>query len=200
MAWKIKGDLKGVKEAAQALEGLKRGLRNKVLRRAVTAAARVVLRSVKAAETRRRTGQLKKSLDIKVRTYSSGAVVGVIGPSRGFRIMLGKQPVDPIYYAHLVEAGVRPHALGKGSRLRDKYRAKLLSKAVYDRLTGQLLRRAQFRKTFVRAANQHGRMHPGFQGVRFMIRGWKASETAARDKATALIAGGIQQEAAKHAA
>lgn len=183
MAWKIKGELQGLKEAAKALEGLKRGVRNKVLRRAVTAAARILAKAAKAAVTMRRSGQLKRSMGSVVRTYAK-AVVGIVGPREDFKTTWNKQPVDPAKYAHLVEEGVRPHALGKGSSLKDKYS--------YDRKTR--------RRLLVNKANQHGRMHPGFEGRHFLKKAFDASQGAAAAKATELIADGIQQEAAKHAA
>lgn len=118
MPWKIKARLSGLEAAIGRLDRLKKAVRNRVLRRAVTAASRVVLRAIKGAETARRSGQLRRSLGMKVKTYASGKVVGVVGPRKGYAATWQGRPIDPVYYAHLVEAGTRPHRLGAGSLLK----------------------------------------------------------------------------------
>lgn len=109
------------------LEGLKKALRNRILKRAIGAGTKLILREAKARAPRE-TGLLRKSLGRKVKVYrNSGTVVGIVGPRAGFketvtrsrgRWLPGPVVSDPIRYAHLVELGTRPHALGKGSNLR----------------------------------------------------------------------------------
>lgn len=73
------------------------------LRRAakpVTTLARSNLTATGAIET----GQLKKSLGVKVKRYKDGVWAGV-GPRSGFKIMHDGKPRNPTQYAHLVELG-----------------------------------------------------------------------------------------------
>lgn len=194
MPLRLKAKLIGLKEAAAAMDGLKKSVQRKILRQAVTAGARPILKAVKAEQKLRRTGQLSKSLDKKVKSYPR-AVVAVIGPAKGFRIVVGKRPVDPVKYAHLVAGGVRPHAVGKGSSLRDRYKYTRASKAVWKK--GRLVQPAVYERTLVRKASQRGRVHPGFEGTDFMRKGWDASRADAEAKVTERLAAGIAAEAAR---
>jgi HK97 gp10 family phage protein len=73
-------------------------------RRGVAKAARLMVKSAKTKCTVR-TGQLKKSLGFRPRTYKTG-VFAVIGPRGGFETV-GKdgKKHDPKKIAHLVEMG-----------------------------------------------------------------------------------------------
>ncbi len=126
----IKGKLDGLAELTAKLSGARRTIRNKVLRKAVNAATQEGLNGVKgsyklsAGKAKRghkkyvRSGQLKRSLGRKTKTYDSGVVVGVIGPRKGYAIVWNGQKIDPVKYAHLVNADTRAHSLAKGARLR----------------------------------------------------------------------------------
>lgn len=84
-------------------------LQKKHGRRAIAKAAR---RLVKAAKEKcpKRSGQLKKSLGFKPRTYKTG-VFAIVGPRSGFRTEINGKPHDPKKIAHLVELGHGgPHA------------------------------------------------------------------------------------------
>ncbi len=122
----------GSKATIQAFELLKRGIRNRVTRKAVSTA--VVPQNKAAKRTDRfknRTGQLRKSLGTRVKTYrQNGASFAVVGSRKGFRKTMvrtsgklgefdagvGYRPikwsrtsitVDPRRYIHLVELGTK---------------------------------------------------------------------------------------------
>jgi len=96
--------LDGAKELEKKLNTLPVKLQKKHARKAIAKAAR---RTVKAAKKRvpKRTGQLKKSLGFRPRTYKTG-VFAIIGPRKGFRTVdEAGRPHDPAKIAHLVEMG-----------------------------------------------------------------------------------------------
>lgn len=108
----------GLDAVLRRLDDLPKKLRNKHLKKAITAAARTILQAAKA-RCPRDLGILRKSLGQKVKVYRhSGAVLAVVGARKGFRLPAirkkGKwapaavQPsgfADPTKYLHLVELG-----------------------------------------------------------------------------------------------
>src|SRR5437868_3784876 len=95
------------------LENLARGLRNRILRKAVTVASRSIRDAVRAnAQTVRRTGSLARSIGVKVKTYPN-TVVAVVGPRSAARYNKGTysrgknkglpRMVWPVLYLHLLE-------------------------------------------------------------------------------------------------
>lgn len=102
---KLVGDVK----LMHKFKTLPQTIQNKAARPALAKAAR---RIVKAAKARCpvETGQLRKSLGFKPRTYKSG-VYTIVGPRTGFRVVVNNVPHDPAKIAHLVEMGHGgPHA------------------------------------------------------------------------------------------
>lgn len=102
-------DLVGDKELIRKFTEMPVRLQKKHGRRAIAKAAR---RIVKAAKEKcpKRSGQLKKSLGFRPRTYKT-SVFAVVGPRSGFRTEIGGKPHDPKKIAHLVELGHGgPHA------------------------------------------------------------------------------------------
>ena len=101
-----------VRVADAAVQAVRRKL-DAVDRKAATAAVRAGIEEVTRAVLKdakalvpERTGQLRKSLGRRVRVYRrSRVVVGIVGPRRGFKVVVGGVPVDPARYAHLVEFG-----------------------------------------------------------------------------------------------
>ena len=79
-------------------------MQKKYGRRGVAKAARQLVKGAKARAPVR-TGQLKKSLGFRPRTYK-GTVLAIVGPRRGFATTdeTGKKH-DPARIAHLVEMG-----------------------------------------------------------------------------------------------
>lgn len=117
MAVGFKAKLEGVEKAIHSLDGLGRTLRNKILRKAVNASARIMLKAARSLAPRG-TGLLKKSLGVRIKTYQkSGAVVAIIGPRTGFKktrqgktlTAFGKKMKasgqNPTKYVHLIEFG-----------------------------------------------------------------------------------------------
>jgi HK97 gp10 family phage protein len=102
-------DLVGDKELIRKFTALPVKLQKKHGRRAISKAARRLVKAAKA-KCPKRSGQLKKSLGFKPRTYKTG-VFAIVGPRSGFRTMVDGRPHDPKKIAHLVELGhAGPHA------------------------------------------------------------------------------------------
>ena len=103
----------GIADIAAAFKGVKEGVKNRVVKTAMRGLASRANKRAKAGVAKGPTGQLKRSIGIKYRSYrSKGIWVFLIGPRRGYRT-IGKdgRPVNPIHYAHLVERGraaIRP--------------------------------------------------------------------------------------------
>src|SRR5262245_9956684 len=131
MGFAIKGELQGLSGVLQALERLKQGARNRILRKALTQAARPMTKDARARAPRE-SGLLKKSIGSVTRTDKKGFVLVVIGPRTGFKrevkikktrvfrqrgsrtVFVAKPTPDqlvmlrnPVKYAHLVELGTR---------------------------------------------------------------------------------------------
>lgn len=172
----IKGKLTGQQQLFGKLDGLKGSLQRKILRRAVTDAAKVVRDRAKA-NVPIQSGLLRKSIGTKIKTYKTGVVVAIIGARTGFkREVTVKGPRgsytqlrNPVYYAHLVEFGTKPHALGKGSTL--GWKGKKKSKA----------------------RSQSGAQHPGTTGQHPLQRAWDQT----KDQAVAIMQDRIAAEVRK---
>src|SRR5262249_25938573 len=109
MPFTIKARVAGVDALVRSLQEFGRGVRNRVLRKALKKGARLIIQQARQLVPMQ-TGLLKKSLGVVMRTYKrSGAVVAIIGPREDFKTtatMGGRSfNIDPAYYAHLVERG-----------------------------------------------------------------------------------------------
>lgn len=125
MSYTVRGQVEGLGEALRALDSLANAARNRIVRQAVTAGARVIARKAKALAPRE-LGLLKKSIGQKVKVYrNTGTAAAVIGPRHGFRKPAVRKKgkwrpaavhpggeADPAFYAHLVELGTAPHRVG----------------------------------------------------------------------------------------
>jgi hypothetical protein len=115
----------GDKALSRYLQTLPRAVRNKILRPAMTSAARPVRQAAKAnarGSFAAGSRQLEKTIDIKVKSTRRGAYA-VIGPrsdKTGERVNLFGVTVRhiPSKISHLVEAGAAPHVimLGRGRK------------------------------------------------------------------------------------
>lgn len=87
------------------LDGLRKTLVSKILRKAVTEASKIVKQTVKSnAQAIRRFGFLAKSIGVKVKTYSERkSAVAVVGPRSKWQKVVAGRLYRPSYYAHLVE-------------------------------------------------------------------------------------------------
>lgn len=101
----IKIDLRGDKELKHLLETLPSRVAKKGLRKALNLASTPMLKDAKS-KARRDTGLLRRSLKKKIKTYSSGVVVCLIGPDRNVveTDENGKRK-RPANYSHLIEKG-----------------------------------------------------------------------------------------------
>jgi HK97 gp10 family phage protein len=105
MAFKIRMRITGVAELISKLRTLDDKVRRKALRSGIAKAGRIIAKDAKD-RVQRRSGQLARSIGSKVKVYrNGGAVVAIVGPRKGFKIIVDGKPVDPVRYAHLVEAG-----------------------------------------------------------------------------------------------
>lgn len=115
---KIDADISGIEKLDKAIAQRRATLK------AIRAGAKIVQRSAKSAVARQ-SGALRQSLGIKGAKGKRGKTIAyaVIGPRKKVRKLVkrkgSRRPVlaVPAYYAHLVERGTRPHAIGKGSKL-----------------------------------------------------------------------------------
>ncbi len=105
-------EIEGVERFLRILAKWKRGVRNRVLRKAITKAGRPLRKAVKRAAPKE-TGALRGSISLVVRVThkaKGGIVTGIIGPKKGYTRPdpkgKGKRGVRvPTRYAHLVERG-----------------------------------------------------------------------------------------------
>ena len=105
--FKFKATVRGLEGIFAELRGVDAKVRKKILRKAVGEASKIVLRDAKS-RVPVATGQLRKSLGRRVKTYrGSGVVVVLVGPRTGFKTQVGDKTVNPTQYAHLVEKGTR---------------------------------------------------------------------------------------------
>jgi HK97 gp10 family phage protein len=123
----IRGRITGVQEVLSRLDGVKRSLRNRILKGACRKAARPVAKAARAKLDENEsvvTGALRRSIGVKVGVSKRGVAYAVIGPRRKTkrdkygnvsltafgraekrRVEKGQATDDPAYYAHLVEYG-----------------------------------------------------------------------------------------------
>lgn len=109
---KVVFKLEGDAELKSMLKDLPPSVMRKALRAGITQQGRKAAKSAKA-KARKMTGQLRKSIGFKVRTYpKTSTVYAVIGPRKGFAVKAGEKltkktvatkNIDPLNYAHLVE-------------------------------------------------------------------------------------------------
>lgn len=128
MAIRQSGDLvkvgfswKGIADMKAELRAMPDKLRAKGVRMGVTAASKAIRDQIRSYAPRA-SGSLKDSINYKIVKYPSrkrknGVVfVGVVGPDKRWRLALRSSWVNerwvrvrPVWYAHLMEKGVRPH-------------------------------------------------------------------------------------------
>lgn len=104
--------LEGVKELRRCFRELPDAVIAKGLKSAVGAAIQPILKSAKEkASELDQSGTLSRSLGKKVKLYSSGTAVGLVGARKGVvGSFHGKRRV-PANYLHLVDRGTRAHAI-----------------------------------------------------------------------------------------
>ncbi len=134
MSFKVTSEITGLADLLATLHGLKRGVRNRVLRPAIDKAVRIVAKRVKtlapvAAQTYARrqsakeqglsaaklNGIVKKAITSKVIVTRAGLVIGKVGAKKGIKVRIGTvtrgknkgQPImqSPSRILHLIEKG-----------------------------------------------------------------------------------------------
>lgn len=144
--------------------------------KAVKAGAKVIPGAAKSLAPRR-SGALKQSLGIKAVRGTKGktsalAVIGarkkVVKEIQRSKKSASKTKAVPAFYAHLVEKGTRPHALGKGAKLARKGKPQIHT-------------------------NQTGRQHPGAKAHPFLKPAWEGNADRAIEAGEKVIS----QEIAK---
>jgi len=165
--WKILDD------PDKRLIGLKRAMRNKILRKAVRAGSKPIRQAMKA-NAPKRTGSMGSSMSVRIATNKkTGAVYAVIGPRRRFQKKGVKGKVTPTKYAALVVGGTKPHAIGKGSTLGRKRGKRIV------------------------AHNQRGGLHPGSKSNPFMQRSHASTRESSLSAMRKVIEDGIVEALAK---
>lgn len=99
------------------MRGLKLGIRNTILRKAVRAGAKSAREAAKRYAPSA-SGATKSSITVRIGTNrKTGAVYAVIGPQRGYVKKRKGQAVEgastPTRIAHLIIGGTKPHSLAR---------------------------------------------------------------------------------------
>ena len=161
----------GERELMKAIDQLTGSAQRRIARPAIRAAASIVNKAAKSNLPRRgwatttskgrtftyaRTGALRRSIGVKMKTYrNSGAVVAIVGPrskpSFKAQIPLRSRVADPLRYAHLLERGT------KFSKARPFLRPALDNNRVRIRQTLIAKMREGLRKEAERAARKAAR-------------------------------------------
>lgn len=113
MGFQIRGTLTGLEAVTKAMMKLRGPVRRKVMRAGMRKLTSLMNKTAKGLAPVR-TGQLKRSLGVKVKIYPSGIVFGAVEPRGGFKTMVDGKPVNPVKYAHLAERGTKARALKSG--------------------------------------------------------------------------------------
>jgi HK97 gp10 family phage protein len=171
----VRMEVEGAQGLMDLLKNFEQNVRNRIARKALDAAAKPVVAAAKA-KAPKRFGALKESIGVVHRKYDSGVVLAVIGPRHTATISrhgaklakaLGAaaaagQKIEPAYYAHLVEYGTAPHAVGEGSIL-------FRRSTRIDPKTGKRI------SVKIGRGPQRGKSHPGAKAHPFLRPAWDAN-------------------------
>ena len=155
----ITGKVEGLAEIVATLKDLPEKLQRKVVRKALAKATKPTLAAARQ-RCPKDAGLLKKSLGRKTVTYvESGSIVAIIGPRGGFERMVTRrgrskpEKANPLYYAHLVEFGTKPHSLARADtkigrriandmkiRMHPGTKARPFMRPAFDSTKGEVLR------------------------------------------------------------
>lgn len=196
----LKVGLSGGAETAAAFAGVKTGVRNRVLKAACGKQARKAVKVAKAYLSRRRTGQLGRSIGSVYKSYRSGDVwLYVAGPRKGFKVRV----------SDLTAAGPRValKKLGKRSRagLTERQALRFLQSYVdpakYAHLVegGRKAVRPVTKRVLAGGGVVYGKSAFGVQPRPFMHPA-AAAVAGSKAEMVADVRAGIDREAAKYAA
>jgi hypothetical protein len=213
MAIDIKVELLGDKDIDRMLAGWKPAARRRIVRPGVSKSSRHVSRVARSMAPAR-SGLLRKSIGAVVRTYPNGTVVGVVGPRHGFKRPVsssgGKKTIvtkrnvgqfagsanrivvqNPVKYAHLVEGGTKPHAIGRGSKIVQRSQT---GAQVAVSQSGRKYRKKLYGS---QAGEQRGIMHPGSAPKPFLAPAFQRSIPTIKAIMAAEIRKGVVREATR---
>lgn len=113
MAMGIELDKRDVRIIQKMLRDLPAASQRRVLRPAITQGIKPIRKSIKRrAGQVKDTGQLFKSIGVKIKSYTKGnTVVGISGPRLSFKGKDAATGQNPANYAHLLEFGTDPHTI-----------------------------------------------------------------------------------------
>ena len=103
-------ELDGVAHLQRFLKELPKRTSKKALKQAVNAGGTVVAKAARK-EVPKKHGLLKKSITKKVKTYTSGNAVALIGSNKDTSETIDGRRHVPALYLHLVMGGTKPHAI-----------------------------------------------------------------------------------------
>lgn len=175
-----KFDPRSVAAVQRALEGVKQGVANRVIKGAVAKQARLVARQAKAAAPRGPTGLVKRSIGSVYKVYKQKQVwVFVIGPRTRFTAVSPTgEKVSAVRVAHLAERG----------RARVSASAKLLRIPLLKGARKKSVKGFAFVKSVRPAAGTH-----------FIEKAWHSLQGRKQQLSDDILKG-IMREAAKYAA
>lgn len=202
MKLRVKVGLAGQAGVAEAFHGVRAAVRNKVLKDACRKQAGKAAKVAKAYLTRKRTGQLARSVAYLYRTYKRGtAWLYVVGPRKGFRVRVSA----------LTAAGQRTalnrlgRQKGRRKKLSDREAARFLDSYVdpakYAHLVegGRKAVRPAKKRVMSGRGVVYGRHAAAVQPRPFMEPA-AAAAAGGRAEMTADVLDGIDREARKYAA
>lgn len=185
----IKYTTSGVPELYEQLRKADVKIARQAMRKAIAKSLKPILADAKA-NVAEDTGTLKEALGQKIKAYKGGlSVTGIAGPRYDKVSKRSKKPpkpkkfarvvqrggksveLIPAKYAHLVEKGTRPHALGKGSQIPSTNEA----------------RRARQKNL-----SQTGRIHPGAKAQPFMGPALQKNKTLLNAEMTHFLKAAIE--------
>lgn len=170
------------------LRDFEQNVREKIAGKALEKVMAPVAREARSRAPKR-FGALRASIGTVIRKYPSRIVVAVTGPRRGWA---GKQKkfagktgqkgfaIEPANYAHLVEYGVRPHAIGKGSKL--------------DRVSRVRVGSEEKLVVTQQGTYQVGKKHPGARKIPFMRPAWDAHKANIPAALARIIGDAVKKE------
>lgn len=172
----IEFSVHGEAQLAANLLKLKVAVQKKITRKAVTAAMRPLRMTAKKFAPKD-TGQLRKQLVSKVKTYKSGNVFGIVGVKNEKDEATGRRPSK---YLHLVLGGTKAH------EIRPRRKRVLVGTNLFAK--GNAVQRVMY-----------GRLvqHPGAKKNPFLTDAFSGSSEAALDKFRDVMRDGILDEVDK---
>lgn len=161
----------------RAIEGVKAGVANRVVKAALGKVARAAAKVAKARAPVGTTGQLKRSVGLSFKSQpKAGKWRYKVGPRRGYQATVAGRKVNTTRYAHLAEFGRKA--------VKPRKRAALRLRSLSDNGRALVFTRA------VRAAAPRP----------FLTPAWRQVAAGGLSRLAADVRAGISREAAKYAA